>query len=152
MPSMMWGIGSDPRGVDPQLGGVGVNLKGRADHDRAEVKGADRGGVDGDQGEWRAVVGAGQVEATRGVGEGRADAIAGERACPTWEACGQEGCSVSATPPFWRAASMSASGQKGYAGELAGDPPGQDERVGGDLLFCVVAGEMDEVGGVGTGV
>ena len=51
-----------------------------------------------------------------------------------------------------RAASIAASGQKGMPGQLAGDPLGQDQRVGGELLFGVLAGDVDEVGGVGVDV
>ena len=59
------------RGVDRDLGGMRVDLDRRADDDHAEVKGADQGGVDGDDRERGAVVGAGQVEPAGCVGRGR---------------------------------------------------------------------------------
>ena len=41
-------------------------------------------------------------------------------------------------------------GAIGHSRQLAGDPLGQDQGVGGDLLVGVVAGEVDVVGGVGV--
>ena len=72
-------------GVEPQLGGVLVDLEGRLDHDVAEVEGPDRRRVDRHQRERRSVVGAGEIDLALGVGEGRADAVADD-ACdrPGW--------------------------------------------------------------------
>ena len=74
----MWGIGSAAGGVDRDLGGLRVDPDRRADDDHAEVEGPDQGGVDRDDREGRAVVGAGEVEAPGGVVEDAADPVAGD--------------------------------------------------------------------------
>ena len=73
----MWGIGSEPAESIETWAVCGIDLDRRADDDRAEVEGADRGGVDRDDRERRAVVGAGEVEAAGGVGEDAAEPVAG---------------------------------------------------------------------------
>ena len=97
-------------GVDRDLGGVGVDLDRRADDDHAEVEGADRGGVDRDDREGGAVVGAGEVEAARGVGEDAADAVAGDGVAD-FRGRRAGGVFVLFDAAFALAASMSASGQ-----------------------------------------
>jgi hypothetical protein len=81
--------------VDLQLGGERVDREGGADHDRAEVEGPHRGGVDRHQRERLPVVWTGEVDPAGSVGEGGADPVA-LRVRPTWLASGQEGLAVSA--------------------------------------------------------
>ena len=137
------------RGVDRDLGGLRVDVDGRADHDRAEVEGPDRRRVDRDDREGRAVEGTGEVEAARR--RSRAPGRPRSR-----RPCGRSRWRPDRTgvPPLrsrpraapLRSPRRSSRGCRRFAEE----PRRQHGRVGGDLLFGVGAGEVDVEGRVGA--
>jgi hypothetical protein len=86
------------------LGRVGIDEEGDADHDRAEIEGPGDGGGDDDQRERRPLVGTGQAPAPTST-------------LPTSLAAGQDGEAISAWPMLTAsralAAAMSPSEQYG---------------------------------------
>ena len=77
----------------------------------AEVEGADQGRVDRDDREGGAVVGAGQVEAAGGVGEDRAEPVAGDGVADFSSPPGSWGVRARRSRSCALAAAIAASGQ-----------------------------------------
>ena len=97
------------------------------------------------------MVGAGQVERARGVGESWADPVAGVGVADQAEA-GQAGLVAESAPLWALAAAIVGLGAEGDAGDFAEQARGQGRRVGGDLLLGVVPRQVQVEGAVGAGV
>ena len=146
MPSMMWGIGSEPVASMKTSAVSGLTRSAWRTTTVPRSKGPTLAAVIATTESGGAVVGAGEVDLAGGVDLRTEPTPAPTSVRPTGRRPGTKGWRAPGRRCLDLAAASAASGQTATPGELADQAGRQLDREVGELLFAVVAGEAEVKG------